>query len=268
MQYLGDIELINGKIINLKVDPQTGLPEFESSEESRLVYNLVDKQLYYNDGNEWRPLQVASQDAQPLIATLGDNWINPDYSFNPTPFNALQFISGLTSTDSLFTVIQKIDDALVDISSIQINDIEGFDVENPQAGDIIYFDGVHFVNVPLSEIPDFAFNIALGSLSDVDIQTVPTLNQTIFFNSETNKFQNAPWSYRYEQNTPQLTHVVNHNLNNVACQVTLIDIGVSPNVAIPASQISSIQYNNNTQLTVNLNTPKALIILVTTVPFQ
>lgn len=151
MKYYGDIELVNGKIINFKIDPRETLPESVSDDEGKLIYNLQNKQLYYSTGEEFLPLQVASEDSEPLITSLGREWLNPDYSFNPTPFNNLTFVSGLASTDSLLTVIQKIDQALVEIDDIDLNDINGVNVENPSAGDVLYFDGENWKNVPIGE---------------------------------------------------------------------------------------------------------------------
>jgi hypothetical protein len=263
MKYIGDIELINGKIINCKVDPVTSLPEFVVGDESRLIYNLDDKQLYYNDGEAYRPLQVASENSQPLIQTLGNVWINPDYSFNPVPFNDLAFISGLTANDSLFTVIEKIDQALLEISIIDLNDIQDFNIEDPQAGDIVYFDGLNWINVSLSEIPDFAINISLGGLNDVDLIAIPTDNETIFFSSENNKFINMKWTFRYENLTPNVTHVVTHNLGQTYCAVTVINTNTNTLVTP-----DSVIFNNGSQLTVNLSSTLPVIILVTTIPIQ
>ena len=160
MQYLGDIELVGAEIINLLVDANNGLPAFVTSDESRLVYNLDDHQLYYNNGTAYFPLMVASQNAQPLIETLGNNWINPDLSFDPTPFNSLPFISGLTSTDSLFSVIEQLANGLESISSISIDSLAGVAIVSPQVDDILYFDGTNWINAPIDDLPNLTINVS------------------------------------------------------------------------------------------------------------
>ncbi len=270
MQYFGDIELINGKIINLKVDPVTVLPDFTTDDESRFVYNLTDKTVYYNNGAEWAPLQVASFTSQPLVQSLAgsnwpdpDLWINADYSFNPTPFNNLANISGLTSTDSVFNVIEQLDNALTVFSDIDLNDINQISVSSLEAGQILYFDGVNFVNVKFSDIPDFSLNISLNSLSDVAVSGVPTDNQALFFDSSADKFVNKQWTFRYEQLSPQTVHVVNHNLTQQYCFVSVINP-----LTFTSITPTSIVYDNGNQLTVNLALSLPAIILVTTIPLQ
>lgn len=274
MKYYGDIELVNGKIINLVVDPVDGIPSFVDTDEARIVYNLNNtdnpKGLYINNGTEYVPFQIASQNTQPLIETLGTNWINPDYSFNPSAFNALEFISGLTSNDNLFSVIAQIDEALGKFDTLSINDIETFSVSDPKSGDIIYFDGTNFINTPLSNLPNFGIDIALGNITDVDIATTPTDNQTIFFdhtltteNAPSGRFTNKKWAFAYQNLNPQTTHVVTHSLGQRYCAVTVINTSGNTSV-VP----TSISYDSNAQLTVNLGSSLPVVILVTTIPIQ
>lgn len=262
MQYFGDIELMNGKIINLKVDPVTELPVFSTDDESRLVY--FEQQLYFNNGSGYVPLQIASQSSQPLIDTLGNNWINPDYSFNPTPFNNLENISGLTASDSLFTVIQKLDDALTIFGDINLNDINQISVDNLEAGQILYFDGVNFINVNISQIPDFSLSISLDSLTDVIITGIPSDNQILSYDSSVSAFVNKQVSFVYEQNTAQSIHQVIHNLNQLYCSITAIN----PLTSELITNITSVVFNSPEQLTVTLGSSQPAIILVTTIPIQ
>lgn len=263
MQYIGDIELVGSEIINLKVDANDGLPPFTSDDESRVVYNLTDHQLYYNNGSAYFPLQVASQNAQPLIETLGNNWINPDLSFNPIPFNTLPFISGLTSTDSLFSVFEQITAELQNLGNINIDSLEGVSLESPQVNDVLYFNGTNWTNTQIDNIPNLTINISLGSLNDVELNGTMQNTQSLFFDSNINKFTNANWAYTYSNNTSQASHTVIHNLDQQFCQVTVINHLASPPQTVA---VSSIQFNSAIQLTVNLVTPSPATILITCIP--
>lgn len=262
MQYFGDIELVNGKIINLKVDPVTVLPAFSVDDASRLVY--FDQTLYYNNGDAYVPLQIASESSQPLIDTLGSNWINPDYSFNPTPFNNLANISGLTSSDSLFTVIEKLDEALSIFGDINLNDINQISVDNLAAGQILYFDGTNFINVNISQIPDFSLSISLDSLTDVIITGIPSDNEVLVYDSSVAAFINKQTSFVYEQNSAQSIHQVIHNLNQLYCTITVIN----PLTSTLITDITSVVFNSPSQLTVTLGSSQPAVIFVTTIPLQ
>lgn len=263
MQYIGDIELINSEIINLLVDANAGLPTFVSTDESRLVYNLTDHQLYYNNGTAYFPLQIASQNAQPLIETLGSNWINPDLSFDPTPFNSLPFITGLTSTDSLFTVFEQITQELENLGNINIGSLQGVDLESPQTNDVLYFNGTNWTNIQVDDIPNLTVNISLDSLNDVALSNSLENTQSLFYDSTSAQFVNANWAYTYTNLTSQGTHTVVHNLNQQYCQVTVINPTTSPPQTVP---VSAILYNSTVQLTVDLISPSPAVILVTCVP--
>lgn len=265
MQYYGDIELVDSEIINCFIESVATLPTFINTDKSRIVYNTTDNQYYYNNGTEYVPFQVASQNSEPLIATLGNNWINDDYSFNPAPFNALTFVGSpsLTSTNSLYTVFQRLDIAISALSDIDINDVSGFSVANPQAGDIMYFDGENFINQPISELPDFGLVISLADLSDCSIEATPTNNEALFFNSQSNKFTSYKTMYRYEQESPQATHVVTHNLEQLYCWVQVWNTSNNAQIT-PAAIIA----NTSSQLTITLNSAAPVIILVLTIPIQ
>ena len=262
LQY-GDIELVNSEIINLKVDAKANLPTFISTDESRVVYNLTDHQLYYNNGTAYFPLQVASQNAQPLIETLGTEWINPDLSFNPSNFNTLPFISGLTSNDDLFSVFEQITAELQNLGNISINSLGGVTLESPQVNDILYFNGSLWTNTQIDNIPNLTIDIGLGSLNDVELTGTLENTQLLFFDSTINQFTNASWAFTYTNLTSQGTHTVVHNLGQQYCQVTVINPTTSPPQTVP---VSAILYNSTVQLTVDLVSSSPAKILVTCIP--
>jgi len=152
MKQYGDIELQNSQILNLRVDRRDTLPSFTADDESRLVYNNTDNTLYFNNGIAYVALQIASENANPVLVSLGGDptdsdtyWFNPDNSFNAAPFTSLTGGFFSNNTASLFDVISQINDVLNNLSNLSINAISGFAVESPSAGDILYFDGDNFV---------------------------------------------------------------------------------------------------------------------------
>ena len=273
MKTYGDIELINAEIINLKVDAVDSLPDFTTDDESRLVYinKTVDTNgiLYLNNGSDYVPLQIASEDNEPFVDTLGSNWINADHSFNPTPFNSLPggFITGLSGTDSLFTVISMLNTGLIDLSNPSINTITDFDVQNPAAGDILYFNGTNFINTPLSNIPGFGIHLALGDLINVEVVGTPADNDGLFYDHTANGGSGAyvvkKAHFVYENLTPQSTHVVSHQLGQTYCAVTVFRTDISQ-LVVP----TGVTYNSTSQLTVSLGSSLPVIIYVDTIPVQ
>jgi hypothetical protein len=273
MKQYGDIELFGAEIINLKVDAVDNLPDFTADDESRLVYKKMSGStagtLYLNNGSDYVPLQIASEDNEPFLNTLGSNWINADHSFNPTPFNELpgDFIAGLSGTDSLFTVISKLNDGLISVSSISINKITEFDTSNLTAGDILYYNGEKFVNTPLGEIPDFGINLSLSDLTNVQVDGTPSDNDGLFFDHTANGGSGAyvvkKAHYIYENLTPQTTHVVSHQLGQLYCSITVFRTDTNKWVTP-----SDVTYNTSSQLTVTLGSSLPVIIYVNTIPVQ
>ena len=261
MQYIGDIELINGKIINLKVDPIIDLPIFSEDDEGRLIYNITDKSLYFNNGTSYSPLQVASQTSYPLVQSLGNIWLNSDFSFNPTPFNNLPILSGLSANDSLFSVISQLTNSIDSLSNVNIDSIDGVIVNNLQQGDILYYDGTEFINVPVDNIPGFSINLSLGQLENVVVPQSPTSNESLFFNSSTNRYESTKWTYRYDNATTQTTHTVVHNLGVKYGSVTVINT-LTDTVVTP----TSIIFDSTNQLTVTVSPSLPVIIIFSVIP--
>jgi hypothetical protein len=273
MKTYGDIELIGSEIINLKVDAVDALPTFITGDESRLVYlkmtNTTNGVLYLNNGSDYVPLQIASEDNEPFLATLGANWINADHSFNPTPFNDLpgNFVTGLSGTDSLFSVISKLNAGLASLSDISVNSINEFDVNNPTAGDILYYNGEKFVNTPLSDIPDFGIHLALSDLTNVEVMGTPSDNDGLFFDHTANGGSGAyvvkKAHFVYENLTPNTTHVVSHQLGQQFCSVSVFRTDTNKLVTP-----SDVTFNSGSQLTVTLGSSLPVVIYVNTIPVQ
>jgi hypothetical protein len=274
MKQYGDIELQNSQILNLRVDRKDALPSFTANDESRLVYNNIDNTLYFNNGIAYVALQIASENANPVLVSLGGDptdsdtyWFNPDNSFNAAPFTSLAGGFFSNTTASLFDVISQINDVLNNLSNLSINEISGFAVESPNAGDILYFDGDNFVSKALTDIPSLGINIALPDLTDVTIGTTND-NDGIFFNSQFNggKFINQKFMFKGVDGGQHTSYTVTHSLGHKFCTLTVFDTGTSAQL-FP----STVSFTNTESLTFSLGTnPSAsgVTYYVTTIPVQ
>jgi hypothetical protein len=115
----GNIELI-GRIFGLKLELIEDTDQINLDELGRLYYNDSTQSVEVVTDDGIKSLQFGYDSDNKLIETLGSNWINPDYSFNPVPFNELQNIAGLSSTDSLFDVITHLDSVIGNRASTNI----------------------------------------------------------------------------------------------------------------------------------------------------
>ena len=115
----GNIELI-GRIFGLKLELIEDTDQINLDELGRLYYNDSTQSVEVVTDDGIKSLQFGYDSDNKLIETLGSNWINPDYSFNPVPFNELQNIAGLSSTDSLFDVITQLDSVIGNRASTNI----------------------------------------------------------------------------------------------------------------------------------------------------
>lgn len=274
MKQYGDIELQNSQILNLRVDRKDALPSFTTDDESRLVYNNIDNTLYFNNGIAYVALQIASENANPVLVSLGGDptdsntyWFNPDNSFNAAPFTSLTGGFFSNSTANLFDVISQINDVLNNLSNLSINEISGFAVESPNAGDILYFDGDNFVSKALTDIPSLGINIALPDLTDVTIGTTND-NDGIFFNSQFNggKFINQKFMFKGVDGGQHTSYTVTHSLGHKFCTLTVFDTGTSAQLFPTA-----VSFTNTESLTFSLATnPSAsgVTYYVTTIPVQ
>lgn len=98
----------------------------------------------------------------------------------------------------------------------------------------------------------------LDSLTDVGV-TAPASGDTLVYNDAENEFQNKPIYFLYDGVSDD-QHVVEHNLGQKYCNVTVVD--ATDEVIIP----ESITFNSANQLTVTFTTAIACKIVVMGVP--
>ena len=251
----GDLVLFgDAQIINFKIEKKNSLPTFNTDDHSRLF--VVDENLYFNDGTAWKPIQFANTSSEPLITSLGDNWINNDFSFNPTDFNNFDNISGLTSDNTLFDVLAALDTAISDINTFTFSELEDIDFNNIQTGDIIYFNGTSFSNINLNDLADAILEFSSTQLSDIEVTSYDNGQTLVYLNG---KLKNKKFYFEYTNTASNTTFVIPHDLNVQYCNVQLIN----PQTNEAITNNYNIIFDSVNQLTVTIQDPmpiKAILI--------
>jgi len=261
-KFYGDIELMGGgAVLNLSGERLSDDPTLEESEEGRIIYNTTENAYKYNNGSAWLAFEVSTTSSSALIETLGSNWINEDFSFDPTPFNALGNLTGLTTSDSLFTVIAQLDGGIttaktvVTLRGIPLN----FDPEDLETKNIIYFDGATFVRGTINDLDTLAINVS--ALNDVSLTNIAD-NEALFFQND--EWVNKKIHFQYQDLSGTVnTFVIDHELGVQFCNVEVIDMSGGTPFTIDPAEIVSVVFTSDTQLTVTLTGNKAVTITVT-----
>ncbi len=260
-KFYGDIELIGGgAILNLSGERLETDPPVEASEEGRIIYNTTDNAYKYNNGSAWLTFEVSLTATNALIETLGDNWINANNSFNPAPFNNLDNFSGLTTNDSLFTVIEQIDAGLT--NALIVVTLQGvpldFDPEDLEVKNILFFDGANFVRGTVNDLDTVELNVE--ELNDVTLLSVGD-NESLIFQDGTWVNKKTHVEFQDLSGTVNV-FVIDHELGTQFCNVEIIDMSVATPTKIDSSEVVSVAYISATQLIVTLTGNKAVTILV------
>lgn len=258
----GDLTLVDGRVINLKTEIGSAVPAFHSDEVGRLFFVNVDGTLRINDGSEWVTIQYSNTDSSsPLLVTLGTNWINSDLSFNPTPFNDLDNISGLTANSTLFSVVAALDAAITIVGSKSLESLNDVTFSSLETGDIVIWGGASFTNISLTNLA--AARLTISTTSLVDIQQTPpyTPGDVLVFSNIAQKFVNRQTSFTYTNTASDSAFSVDHNLGVRYPLVQIINAATNASI----STGYTINYNSDTNLTVTLSAPAAVIIIVAAV---
>ena len=260
----GDVELLGGgQDINLSGEQLSADPTFDVADEGKVIYNTTEKTYKYNNGSAWVAFEVSLTSSIELIETLGSNWINEDFSFDPTDFNALDNVTGLTAADSLFSVITQLDTGITEAKTVTT--LQGVDLNfvpgDLSSGNIIFYNGANFIPGTVNDLD--VVELGMGELSD-SVVTDPENEQFMVYAN--GNWVNKPIFFKYEELSGTLnTFTVNHSLNEQFCHVTVIDMSFATPRRINPAEITSIEYNSSTTLTVTLTGNKAVTILVTSV---
>ena len=260
-KFYGDIELMGGgEVINLAAERVDADPIVEADEEGIIIYNKSDKSYKYNNGSTWLVFEVSATSSDELIKSLGNNWINEDFSFNPTPFNALDNFAGLTTTDSLFDVISQINTNITEAKTvITLRGVPlNIDPDNLEVRNILYYDGIDFVRGTINDLD--TLDIDFDTLSDTTISSVQD-NDTLVY--QNNAWVNKKTHHKFQDLSGTVNiFTVTHELGTQLCNVEVIDMSVSPPVRINPAEITSITYTSDSQLSVAIAANKAVTILV------
>lgn len=254
----GDLTLFgDARIINAKIEDGS-LPTFTADDEGRLfVYN---HELYFNDGSKWSTFQLSNNSSEPLIDTLGRNWINEDLSFNPTDFNNLDNITGLTANDTLFDVFVALDAAISNVSSLNFSDLEDVNFSSLAAGDIIFYNGTSFSNITLNDLASSQLNFSSENLSDTSIVDYAS-GDVLVYSEIDSKLVNRKTFAEYTNLAANTSFIVSHDLGVKYCIVQVINAQTD---ALVTSDYGVI-FDSVDQLTVTVTPAIPVKILVTAV---
>lgn len=255
----GNLNIINGKILNLIIEPVEEIPPFSINDSGKLL--RINNSLIYNTGEKWINIQFSNNRNDPLLHTLGDNWINPDLSFNPTPFNELNNISGLNANDSLFSVIEKLDDAISNVSNEELSNLSDVNLSNISSFDLLIYNGTNFSNISLDSLADIKLNMTTAKLKDVSVINNYSVGDILVFSGEKNSFVNRKIMSEYTNLAANTTFAINHNLGTKHCIVQPIDL-VTDELITSNFNVTYLDENN---LTITFSTPKSIKVLMSAV---
>jgi hypothetical protein len=255
---IGGIEIIDGKLGTLVLETIPTAPTFDAAHSGEFTFSEDDKILRFNTGNTLVALNSGASENPNLVESLGENWLNVDYTFNPVPFNNLPIIAGLTSDDSLFSVIDQLAVAVNNISEVALGDITADPDSTMQA--VVALNGAVFATSANQLITSSDVELNFRTLSDFDIPTSDiAAGKMLVFNSEA-KLKSKKVHYTYENLAESKQHRITHAFGNRYCAVFCID-AVSKKMIIP----EEVYYNDNNLLTVEFATPTSLIAILTNI---
>lgn len=266
MKYFGDLELVNGSIINLVAERVPSNPTFDPADEGKIIYNFSQNAYFFNNGSAWLRFEVANALSDNLIDALGTEWINPDRSFNPSAFNALDNISGLGTEDSLFNVIEQLDTAITNAQTVtNIAGVNlGFDENDLFDRYVIYYDGAVWTVGSVDELD--RQTILLDELEDVQI-TGECDCEVLSFDLTSELWINRKVYHKFEDiSALNSSWIVNHNFGNKYCTVTVLRVDGDNETIVKDDEINEIVLLDNNRVSVSLNSSTAVRILVQSVP--
>lgn len=260
MKVRGNLEL-SGYIENAKLKGETSaLPAFDANDAGTFFFDAVNNTLHFNDGLSNKSFKFDESADVTLRATLGPNWLNANLSFNPTPFNNLNNVDGLTGNSTLFDVFSQFDTVLSNVGVAAVENIGDVEFDTLAANNIILFNGTNFVNGTIDDVKD-DLNISFEFLSDVDISENQDHDFVVYDPVATN-FVNKKLTYVYENlSGTSSEYVVTHSLSSRYVHVTVIDMKTNRRV-----EDFGVEYQSDDSLKVTLKENVSVRVLVQAVP--
>lgn len=258
MKY-GDIELLNSKIFNLKVEELAVDPTFTVDERTRIYYNTATNSYKFNNGSNYVDLSLPANFLE-LINTLGSNWVNDDFTFNPTAFNNLHNVSNLTSDSNLFDVVEQLDTAIHNLAAPELDDLQDVTVpQNISTGQMLYFNTNGYTFADLDTLLENYSTIKIGTLKDV--ASNPTNGGSLVYDADANQYNVIQTSVVIKDFFNTISHSISHDLGVKYVAVTVIDAGTDTTITSAV-----VQYIDENAL--NITLPSAApIIVILTIPF-
>jgi hypothetical protein len=259
MKY-GDIELLNSSIYNLKVESLSVDPTFETTDISRIYFNNTTNTYRYNNGTSYIDLSLPNN-FMALIDSLGDNWINPDFTFNPTPFNALNTISGLTSNSSLYNVIVQLDTAIHNLAVPSLADLNDVTVPNPiEPGDILFYDTNGYTFTDINTLIENYSTIGVNNLKDVNITNAQN-GGALIYNTATEQYSILQTAIVIQDFYNETDHTITHDLGIMYVGIQI----VNPETNTVITQ-ATITYVDENSFNIVLATAQPILVILT-VPY-
>jgi hypothetical protein len=256
----GDIELLNSSIYNLKVESLNADPIFVNTDISRIYYNNTSNTYRFNNGTEYVDLSLPNN-FMALIDSLGSNWINEDFTFNPTPFNALNTISDLTSNSSLFDVIVQLDTAIHNLAVPSLADLEDVTVpDNLAAGYVLFYDTDGYTFTDLTTLITNYSTFGVKDLSDVNNETLVN-GGSLVYNSSTQTYNVVQTCIVIDDFYNITDHTITHDLGVQYVAVTVVN--PQSNQTITNATITYVDENS---FNVTLPTAQPILVILT-VPY-
>jgi hypothetical protein len=257
MKYYGNIEVVRSQHINLVVENRTTEPDTRSA--GRVYFDTDRSVLRLDNGVEYIDVTIPS-DFNNLITTLGSNWINSTYTFNPTAFNSLDNVSGLTSNNSLFDVFSQLDSAITSAKVRNLTDLNDVASSGVVEGNVLFFNGAEYSFTSINSLLDSYAQLKIASLRDVDVSSL-TDGQVLVYNAASATFKSQTIVQTYDDFQSNQNHLIIHSLGVQYCGLTLIN--TSTNTLITDAVVT---FNDVNQITVSLPYAAPVTAIMTAIP--
>lgn len=254
---VGGVELKNGKIVDLIVEGVPSIPSFDSNNEGQFTFSKEDGVLRFNNGESLVALNSSINENPKLKNSLGGEWLNGDLSFNPSAFNELSTIAGLTSESSLFDVISQMDSVIAGVSNVTLDEIDVSDVSTTGMGIVAFLAGSLIVLSLGQILQGSELSLTFDNLEDFNVTSTQDGNM-LSFNSS-GKLVSRKVRFEYTSLASNLIHAVTHNLGYRYCTVFCVN-PANNQVVIP----DDIVFDSKDQLTITLPSSTPLKALITT----
>jgi hypothetical protein len=258
--FYGGINLIGGPLSGAIFENLETDPDFSLADTGRVYFNKVSNTLKLNNGTLYLDITIPAN-FNNLVSTLGTNWVNQDYTFNPTDFNELTNVEGLTSNSTLFNVIQQLDSAIVNINDLNLTNLaDVVTTSELEDGQVMYFNGTEFTFFSIDDIVSNFGNLKLASLKDFNTSNLVD-GSSLFYNEQSSEYVAYTPFQTIQDLQSTIIHNINHTLNVRYCNVTLVN--PLDNSLITTAQVIFTDVNS---ITITLTVAGPVIALVSSSP--